>query len=258
LPQPLPLTLGADLSGEVAAVGPGVASLAGGDAVFGNTNPRFTGAHAEYAIATAAMLARAPTTLSDAQAASVPVVAVTAWQALFEQAKVAHGQTVLVHGAAGSVGAYAVQLAHHAGLHVIATAGAADVDEVRRLGADSVLDYRATRFEDVVPSVDSVVDLVGGEAQRRSFAVLKPGGTLVSAVSEPEQAMAARHGVTAMFFLVNVTSAHLARIGDLLGQGVLSPRVGAVLPLAAARTAHEMLEGSRPRPRGRIVLQIAA
>ncbi|HET7881694.1 MAG TPA: NADP-dependent oxidoreductase [Acetobacteraceae bacterium] len=257
LPQPLPLTLGADLSGEVAAVGPGVASLAVGDAVFGNTNPRFTGAHAEYAIATAAMLARAPTALSDAQAASVPVVAVTAWQALFEQAKVAHGQTVLVHGAAGSVGAYAVQLAHHAGLHVIATAGAADVDEVRRLGADSVLDYRATRFEDVVPSVDAVVDLVGGEAQRRSFAVLKPGGTLVSAVSEPEQAMAARHGVTAMFFLVNVTSAHLARIGDLLGQGVLSPRVGAVLPLAAARTAHEMLEGSRPRPRGRVVLQVA-
>ncbi len=258
LPQPLPLTLGADLSGEVAAVGPDVASPAVGDRVFGVTNPRFTGAHAEYAIAAAAMLAPRPAALSDVQAASVPVVAVTAWQALFAQAKAKRGQSVLVHGAAGSVGAYAVRLAHGAGLRVIATAGAADAAEVRRLGADVVVDYRAARFEDAVPPVDAVIDLVGGETQRRSFAVLKPGGTLVSAVSQPDQESAVRHGVRAVFFLVDVGSAQLAHIAGMLEQGVLAPRVGSVLPLAAARIAHEMLEGARARPRGRIVLEVAA
>jgi NADPH:quinone reductase-like Zn-dependent oxidoreductase len=254
LPQPLPLTLGADFSGAVVAVGLDVAPFAPGDAVFGVTNPRFTGSHADYAIASAAMIAKRPATLADVDAASVPVVAVTAWQALFEQAKLARGQTVLVHGAAGSVGAYAVQLARKAGVRVAATAGQQDLAYVRDLGADEVIDYRATRFEDVVSGVDAVIDLVGGETQARSFAVLRPGGMLISAVSQPDQTRAAERGVTARFFLVNVTNADLARIADMIVQGVLGTSVGTVLPLASVREAHEMLEGTRPRPRGRIVL----
>ena len=117
LPQPLPLTLGSDFSGVIAALGTGVAEFAPGDEVFGVTNPRFTGAYAEYAIAAAGMIAKKPTSLTHVDAASVPVVAVTAWQALFEEARLERDASVLIHGAAGNVGAYAVQLAHAAGLH---------------------------------------------------------------------------------------------------------------------------------------------
>ena len=164
---------------------------------------------------------------------------------------------MLVHGAAGNVGAYAIQMARHAGLHVIATANARDVEAVRGLGAQEVIDYGAVRFEDAVSGIDAVIDLVGGEVQARSFAVLRPGGVLVSAVSMPDQEAATRHGVRALFFLVNVTAAHLARIAEMIDAGDLTVNVGAVLPLADARAAHEMLEGSRSRPRGKIVLNVA-
>jgi NADPH:quinone reductase-like Zn-dependent oxidoreductase len=257
LPQPLPLTLGSDLAGVVAAIGPGVAHVAPGDVVFGVTNPHFIGSYADYAIANAGMIAKKPAALGDVEAASVPVVAVTAWQALFDQARVTRGQTVLVHGAAGNVGAYVVQLAHRAGLRVVTTAGEMDFGYVRNLGADEVVDFRATRFEDVVRDVDAVIDLVGGDVQARSFAVLKPGGTLISAVTAPDQAIAATRGIRAAFFLVDVTTACLTQIAASIETGALVATVGTVLPLAAARVAHEMLEGQRPRPRGKIVLNVA-
>jgi NADPH:quinone reductase-like Zn-dependent oxidoreductase len=257
LPQPLPLTLGSDLSGVVEAVGPNVTDFAAGEAVFGVTNSRFTGAYAEYALASAGMIAGKPVSLSDIEAASVPVIAVTAWQALFEQARVGSGQTVLIHGAAGNVGAYAVQFAKQAEARVIGTAGTADHDIVRGLGADAVIDYRTTWFEDLAHDLDAVIDLVGGQTQARSFAVLKPGGTLVSAVSKPDQALAEQYGVKAMFFLVEVTTMHLTRIAEMIDDGELNVNVGTVLPFDRARVAHEMLEGHRPHPRGKIVLDIA-
>jgi NADPH:quinone reductase-like Zn-dependent oxidoreductase len=256
LPQPLPLTLGSDLSGVIAAVGPEVADFAVGEAVFGVTNPRFVGAYAEYAVATAAMIARKPRTLTHVEAASVPVIAVTAWQGLFDEARLQPHQTVLIHGAAGNVGAYAVQLARRAGLHAIATAGTDDVAFVQELGAERVLDYRRQRFEDEIRDVDAVLDLVGGETQARSFAVLRPGGHLVSAVSQPDQQLAAERGVRAAFFLVAVTSEHLGRITELVEAGALRTRVGAVLPFARAHEAHEMLEGLKHQPKGKVVLEI--
>lgn len=258
LPQPLPLTLGSDLSGTVEAVGPGVTAFASGDAVFGVTNPRFVGAYAEFAIASAGMVSRKPDHLSDIDAASVPVVAVTAQQALFEEARLTRGQAVLIHGAAGNVGRYAVQLARRAELRVIATASAHDKADVQGLGADEVIDYQRERFEDKAGSVDAVLDLVGGEVQARSFRVLKPGGVLVSAVAPPDQDLAERHGVDAHFFLVDVTTQRLDRIASLLAAGELRTAVGMVLPLAAARDAHEMLEGTRAHPKGKIVLRIPA
>jgi NADPH:quinone reductase-like Zn-dependent oxidoreductase len=258
LPQPLPLTLGADVSGVVEAVGAGVTQFAPGDAIFGVTNARFTGAYAEFAVVSAGMIAKRPTRPSDIDAASVPVVAVTAWQALFVQARAARGQTVLIHGAAGNVGGYAVQLAHQAGLRVIATAGERDVAYVHSLGADEVIDFHAERFEDKAQDVDVVIDLVGGATQSRSFAVLRPGGSLVSAVSPPDQAEAARHAVQAGFFLVDVTTDRLTEIAASIDSGRLVTRIGEVLPLAAARVAHEMLEGMRPQPRGKIVLRVTS
>jgi NADPH:quinone reductase-like Zn-dependent oxidoreductase len=257
LPQPLPLTLGSDLSGVIVGIGPGITGFALGDEVYGATNPRFTGSYADYAIASAAMIARKPSGLADVDAASVPVIAVTAWQALFEQAGLVRGQSVLIHGAAGSVGAYADQFAHQAGLRVVATCGQGDVPYVRTLGADEILPREGQPFETLVHGIDAVIDLVGGAVQARSFAVLKRGGALISAVSLPDQEIAAAHGVKAAFFLVEVTTQRLTAIGRMLEAGTLKTSVGAVLPLTSARVAHEMLEGARPRPRGKIVLQVA-
>jgi NADPH:quinone reductase-like Zn-dependent oxidoreductase len=256
LPQPLPLTLGSDLSGEVVALGPGVSDVRVGNQVYGVTNPRFIGAYAEYALASATMISSKPSSLSYIEAASVPVIAVTAWQALFDQAQLKAGETVVIHGAAGNVGAYAVQLAHRAGLQTIATAAAKDIPFLRQLGADTVIDFHTQRFDQEIRDAKAVIDLVGGETQSRSFQVLRPGGKLVSAVSQPDQRLAASHGVEAAFFLVNVTSQRLAEIASLIDAGKLMARVGAVLPLADAPEAHFMLEGVRPHPKGKIVLTV--
>ncbi len=258
LPQPLPLTLGSDLSGEVVAMGLGVSGLRVGDQVYGVTNPQFVGAYAEYAVASAGMVSSKPTALSHAEAASVPVVAVTAWQALFDHARLEAGCTVVIHGAAGSVGAYAVQLARRAGLRTIATAGTDDVSLVRTLGADVAIDYRTQRFEQEIRDADAVIDLVGGDTQSRSFQVLRRGGKLISLVSKPDQQLAERHRVDASFFLVDVTTRYLAEIARLIDSGELKTKVGAVLPFAEAREAHRMLERLRPQPKGKIVLAVRA
>jgi NADPH:quinone reductase-like Zn-dependent oxidoreductase len=258
LPQPLPLTLGSDLSGEIVAVGPAVSDLRVGDQIYGVTNAQFTGAYAEYALATAAMVSSKPTSLTHTEAAAVPVIAVTAWQALFDRAQLKAGQTVLIHGAAGNVGAYAVQLASRAGLRTIATAGIDDIPRVRDLGPNTVIDYRTQRFEEEVKDADVVIDLVGGETQERSFQVLRRGGKLISAVSHPDHNLAQSHGVEAAFFMVNVTSQYLAKIAGLVDGGKLRTPVGAALPLAEAREAHFMLERLRPQPKGKIVLTVGA
>jgi NADPH:quinone reductase-like Zn-dependent oxidoreductase len=258
MPQPLPLTLGSDLSGEIAAVGPGVSGLRAGDQVYGVTNSRFIGAYAEYALASAEMVSRKPSSLTYIEAASVPVIAVTAWQALFDQGELKEGQTVVIQGAAGNVGSYAVQLALRAGVRTIAIAGKDDFPFLRNLGADTVIDYQTERFEDKVRDADAVIDLVGGETQTRSFQVLRRGGKLISAVSRPDQHLAQSHGVQAGFFLVNVTNQYLAEIANLIDHGKLKTTIGAVLSLADAREAHLMLEGVRPQPKGKIVLAVGA
>ncbi|WP_316397083.1 NADP-dependent oxidoreductase [Bradyrhizobium sp. 33ap4] len=256
LPQPLPLTLGSDLSGEIVAMGPGVSGLRVGDQVYGVTNPQFVGAYAEYALASADMVSDKPTALTHVEAASVPVVAVTAWQALFDQAQLKAGQTVVIHGAAGNVGSYAVQLARQAGVQTIAIASMGDISAVRDLGANTVIDYRTQHFEEQVRGADAVIDLVGGETQTRSFQVLRRGGKLISAVSRPDQDLAKRYGVEATFFLVDVTSQYLTKIARFIDGGKLRTNVGTVLPLADAREAHLMLERVRPQPKGKIVLAV--
>ena len=245
----LPIILGSDLAGIVDSVGTGVIQLKPGDEVFGVTNKQFCGGYAEYAVASAQMVAARPRSLSVVEAASVPVVAVTAYQMLFDYAHMTAGQTVLIHGAAGNVGAYAVQLAKQAELQVFAIAGPADLDYVRGLGAEMVVNYKTTKFEDAVPPVDAVLDTVGGEMQHRSFGVLKPGGILVSSVSPPPRTA----GFRSAFLLVDVTATRLGTLARLFDSRKLTPEVGTVLPLEEARTAHEMLAGA-PHNRGKIVL----
>lgn len=256
LPQLIPLTLGSDLSGVVHSVGPRVERFTMGDEVFGVTNERFTGAYAEYAVAKATMIAHKPKTLNYTHAASVPVVAVTAWQMLFEYAGVAPGQFVLIHGGAGNVGAYLLQLAKRAGAMVVTTAAAKDTSYVRGLGAYGVIDYGVKRFEEQLKDVDAVLDTVGGDTLERSYGVLKRGGILVSSAAQPSEEKAQQHGVRARFFLVEVTTERLNKIGELIDAGELDTEVGEVLWLDEARQAHEMLEGA-PHRRGKIVIKVA-
>jgi len=253
LHQPLPLILGSDIAGIITDVGPGVTDFHPGDAVFGVTNPLFIGGYAEYAVADAGMIAIKPQRLGYVEAASVPVVASTAWQMVYEHGGVDQTKTVLVQGAAGNVGAYAVQFAKRAGATVIATVFTRDVDYVRSLGADQVIDVQTTRFEEHALDIDVVLDTVGGATLTRSFTVLKPGGVLVSSVTTPDPEEAARRGVHAVFFYVNVTTEGLNKIAELLDAGALRTQIGEAIPLSEARLAHEMLAG-KPYKLGKIVL----
>ncbi|HJU28934.1 MAG TPA: NADP-dependent oxidoreductase, partial [Candidatus Binataceae bacterium] len=246
-----------EISGIVESVGSGVNAFRAGDEIYGATNEQFIGGYAEYAVAAAGMIARKPKALSFVEAASAPVVAVTAWQMLFDYAQVAAGQTALVQGAAGNVGAYAVQLAARAGVRVIGTAAGRDADYVRGLGAEKVIDYSANRFEDFVGGVDAVIHTVGGEIRERSFGVLKGGGILVSVVSPKPQEGKRPNDVRMAFFIVEVTTARLDWLTALFDSHALKAHVGSVLSLEDARTAHEMLAGA-PHNRGKIVLDVNA
>lgn len=176
-------------------------------------------------------------------------------QMVFDYGAVDATKRVLVHGAAGNVGAYAVQLAKRVAREVIATAFSDDVAYVQALGADRVIDVKKSRFEEGLSGVDVVLDTIGGDTQDRSFAVLKPGGVLVSSVALPDQQTAARRNLKALFFLVDVSSRRLEQLAALIDAGELTTSVGDVLPLAEARTAHEMLAG-KPHKRGKIVLRV--
>jgi len=251
---PPPLTLGSDLSGIVEEAGPGITDFRVGDDVYGVTNTQFCGAHAEFAVASAGMVAKKPRSLSHLEAATVPVVAVRAWQMLFEYAHVVAGQSVLILGAGGNVGAYAVQFAVGTGLDIVAIAGLKDLEYVRNLGAKTALDYRSVNFEEAIPQVDVLIDMVGGDTLERTFGKLKPGGVLVSVVST--KPLPQRSGVRSVFFYADVTTRRLGVLTKLFEEGKLSARVGSILPLKDVRTAHYMLAGAPHKP-GKIVLEIA-
>jgi NADPH:quinone reductase-like Zn-dependent oxidoreductase len=247
-PQP-PLTLGSGLSGVVEKAGPGVTNFAPADEVYGVTNPQFCGAQAEFAVATTGMVARKPRSLNYVEAASAPVIAVTAWQMLFEYAQAKRGQTVIVIGAPGNVGAYAVQMDIDAEIQVIAIARLDDVDLLRSLGVKSMIDPSKPAFEQDLPRVDAILDTVGGSILQRCVAALKPGGKLVTSVS----ALPLPAG--AIFFYAEVTTARLQTLTTLFDAGRIKARVGSILPLSDARQAQAMLGGAPHNP-GKIVLQI--
>jgi NADPH:quinone reductase-like Zn-dependent oxidoreductase len=247
-PQP-PLTLGSDLSGVVEKAGPGVRDLVPAAEVYGVTNPQFCGAQAELAVAAAGTVARKPQSLNYLEAASAPVIAVTAWQMLFEYAQAMRGQTVMIVGAAGNVGAYAAQMAIDAGIHVVAIARQDDQQLLRSLGVRSIIDSSKPAFEQGLPQVDAILDTVGGGTLQRCAAALKPGGKLVTSVS------ARPMPAGAIFFYAEVTTARLQTLTTLFDAGRITARVGSILPLSQARQAQAMLAGA-PHKSGKIVLQI--
>jgi NADPH:quinone reductase-like Zn-dependent oxidoreductase len=249
-PVIFPWTPGIDAAGVIAAVGPGVTKLSIGQAVYG----RPMASYAEYAAAAEGALSPKPANLDFDQAAAVPVGALTAWMSLFDVARLEPGQRVLIQGAAGGVGLFAVQLARWKGAHVIGTSSAANVDFVRSLGADQSLDYNAAPVENDVRDVDVVFDTVGGEVTARSLASLRKGGTLVTVAGPVPEERAAELGVRAVRG-GRAAQEVLPRITELIEAGQLKPAVGRVFPLAEA--AQAQAESQSGHGRGRIILKVA-
>jgi len=242
-----------DLSGVVAATGSGVTGWQPGDEVYGLVGFDRPGAAAEYVTAPAADLAVKPSGVGHVEAAAVPLGALTAWQALHEHARLQPGQHVLVHGGAGGVGIYAVQLAALHGARVTATASARDAEFVDGLGADDVLDYTG-RFEDHVHDADVVVDLVGGEVMARSWPVLRSGGILVAVAEEPGGDHGGRDDVRGVFFVVKPNGGQLSELAALVSSRRLRPAVSAVFDLANLPAA---FQAQRPaRAPGKVIIRI--
>jgi NADPH:quinone reductase-like Zn-dependent oxidoreductase len=246
---------GHEFSGVIAAVGEDTAGFDTGQEVYGMNDWFSDGALAEYCITQPTSVAQKPPSLTHVEAASVPIGTLTAWQGLFDRARLQAGERVLVHGGAGAVGVFAIQLARFHGAHVTATASTRNLAFVSQLGAEQVIDYRAVRFEDNVREMDVVFDTVGGETLQRSWAVLKPGGRLITIAADSEATSDDR--VKQAFFIVEPNHEQLTRIGELLEAGDLHPVVDAVLPLAQASTAYTG-EVRQRRGRGKLVVAVAA
>jgi NADPH:quinone reductase-like Zn-dependent oxidoreductase len=250
----LPLIPGWDFSGEVESIGEGANGFQKGDEVFGRPDLARNGAYAEYVIVHENELAFKPRTIDHIQAAAIPLAALTAWQALFDAAALKPGQRVLIHAAAGGVGHFAVQLTKWRGAYMIGTASSRNQEFVSEMGADEVIDYQATKFEDVVDNVDVVLDTIGNDAQERSWKVLKKGGILVSIVKPPSQQTAEENGVRQAFVFVKTIATQLNEIAELADSGELNAFVETVLPLSEARKAQELSRSGHTR--GKLVLRV--
>ena len=251
----LPLIPGWDLSGVVEATGASVTDWKQGDAVYARPDLRRNGAYAEYIAVRASELGHKPRSIDHVQASAIPLACLTAWQALFDAGGLKAGQRVLIHAAAGGVGTFAVQLAKWKGAHVVGTASERNHAFLRELGADEVIDYTKTNFEEVVRDVDVVLDTLAGQTRDRSWNVLKKDGILVSILGQPSPDDAAQHGVRAAGVFVEPNQAQLGEIAKLVDSGKLRPIIETVLPLAQAARAHEMNQTLHTR--GKIVLQVA-
>ncbi|MFF8478503.1 NADP-dependent oxidoreductase [Streptomyces sp. NPDC015414] len=253
-----PFVLGWDVSGEVAETGIGVAAFRPGDEVFGMLPYPFGhGSHAEYVTAPARALTHKPSSLDHVQAGALPLVSLTAWQALTEHADVRPGQRVLIHAAAGGVGHVAVQIAKERGAYVIGTASAGKHDFLRELGVDEAVDYRSTDFTEAVRDVDVVLDTLGGDTSVRSLRVLRPGGVVVSILpvgSREFHDEAERLGVRAVRMLVDADRSGMNTVAKLAESGRLRATIAGTFALSDAAKAHEL--GDTGRTTGKLVLLV--
>jgi NADPH:quinone reductase-like Zn-dependent oxidoreductase len=251
-PVQFPYVPGRDIAGIVEEVGTGMTALQKGQAVFGQSE---NGGYTEYTIAPANKLALKPTNLSFEEAAAIPLGATTAWQGLFDNGNLQTGQTVLIQGAAGGVGLFAVQFAHWKGAHVIATTSKTNVDFVRSLGAETVIDYKSTAVEQVVHDVDLVYDAVGAPTLASSLKAVKNGGTLVTIAGQPDEEQTREKHVQVKSFGAQISSELLNTFAQLIKEGKLKTVIEATYPLSDAGKAHEHSKSGHGR--GRIVLHVA-
>src|SRR5438034_7891109 len=250
-----PMILGADIAGVVEKTGSKVTKFKAGDPVFAYASLKSGGAYAEYALTTEREAAPKPKVLSYVEAAAVPIVALNAWQALVDTAKLAAGQTVLIHGGSGGVGSFAIQIGKARGAKVIATASTANQDLLKELGADVAIDYTKQKFEDVAKDVDVVLDSVGEDTLARSYGVVKRGGFIVSLVARPERAGLDKHGIRGAALSVEPNSDELAQIGKLIDQKKIKVIVSQTFPLSEATKAQEQVATGHTR--GKVVLKVA-
>ena len=249
----LPLIPGYDIAGIVEKIGAKITKLKVGDAVYGY--PTFGGGWAEYVAVTEGEVAIKPHSLSFAEAAAVPMGALTAWQALVDTAQLQAGQTILIHGGSGGVGSFAVQIAKARGALVVATASTSNQDLLKQLGADQTIDYTKTKFEEVVHIVDAVLDPVGKETLARSYGLVKKGGIVMSLVSRVDKAELEKHGIRGASIFVHPDAEDLAEIAQLIDAGKIKPVVTKVLPLSEAIAAQR--QAATHHTRGKIVVRIA-
>jgi alcohol dehydrogenase len=275
---PMPLTLGNDLSGVVEEVGPNVTRYKPGDCIYARLDKNRIGAFAEWALVSEQAAASKPAGISHVEAASLPLVGLTAWQALIDLGKVSRGQKVLIHAGSGGVGTFAIQLAKHLGAYVATTASARNHDLVKRLGADEVIDYRTTRFEDLLSDYDMVFDTQGGDTLERSFRVVRRGGTIVTVGGKPDAKfarawglsgvlvfvlgilsrkvtrLARERGVSFEYLFMHPSGQQLSEIGALVDQGVIKPVIDRTFSLVEARDGLAYVESGRAV--GKVVIEI--
>jgi len=250
-----PIILGGDIAGVVEKVGNKVTKFKAGDPVFAYVSLNSSGGYAQYALVPEREAAPKPRSVTYIQAAAVPIVAMTAWQALIDTAKLGSGQTVLIHGGSGGVGSFAIQIAKARGAKVIATASAANQDLLKQLGADVAIDYTKQNFEDTAKDVDVVLDSVGKDTLARSYGVVKRGGIIVSLVARPDQGELEKHGIRGVALSVDPNADELTEIGKLIDENKIRVIISQTFPLSEAAKAQEQVASGHTR--GKIVLKVA-
>ena len=256
VPLQFPATLGGDFSGIITDVCSGFSGFTKGDEVYGQASVLGggSGSFAEFLSVSSATVARKPKNVGHAEAAALPLAGVSALQALTEHIQLASNQKILIHGGAGGIGTFAIQLAKHLGATAAATASADDAQYVRDLGADQVINHQTQQFEDVIRDYDAVFDTVGGETYARSFKVLNKGGVIVSMVEQPNAELMQQYGVTAIAQFTQVSTERLTKLAELVDQGVLKVHIDKTFPLEQAGAALAYLQTGHSR--GKVVLEI--
>ncbi|MBT2658076.1 NADP-dependent oxidoreductase [Bacillus sp. ISL-18] len=256
MPFEFPIILGWDAAGVIEAVGNKVDQFKPGDRVFARPDTTNRGTYAEFTAVDARLLAKIPDNISFDEAACIPLAGLTAWQCLFDFGEVKKGDKVLIHAGAGGVGTFAIQFAKNAGAYVATTGGTSNVELLKSLGADEVIDYKKENFESVLTDFDFVLDSLGGEIQEKSFSILKEGGKLASIVSEPNQQKAKEKGIKAGIVWLVPNGEQLAQIGALVEHEKVKVIIGHKYPLTEAgiREAHALSETHHAK--GKIVIQI--
>jgi NADPH:quinone reductase-like Zn-dependent oxidoreductase len=250
-----PATLGGDVAGVVAELGEGVTSVEIGQAVYGQAGALSgIGSFAEFTPASANAIAPKPASVDDLMAAALPLAGVSAYQAIVETLRLASGQKILIHGGAGGIGSFAVQLAKYLGAYVATTAHATDTEYVTGLGADEIIDYKSQTFETMLHDYDAVYDIIGGETYTKSYQVLKPGGQIVSMLEQPNKQLEGAHRVTAYSQVTQVTTERLNKLAALVDQGAIQVHIDKIFPLKQAGEALDYLHDGHHR--GKVVLKI--
>ncbi len=256
IPLTFPVTAGADFSGVVSEVGGGVSNYKKGDEVYGQASilDGNSGAFAEMVVVGLNTIVHKPKSITHVEAAALPLVGVSAIQALIEHMKLTRGQRILIHGGAGGIGSIAIQIGKHLGAYVVTTVSKEDAEYVKSLGADQTIDYKSEHFETILKDFDAVYDTVGGEINTRSYQVLKKGGILVSMLEQPKPELVKQYGITYIAQQTKVTSEKLTELARLVDEKVIKVHVDKIFPLEKAGEALSYLEDGLAR--GKVVVEI--